>query len=779
MDESGRNFAKHRKQKSDAMQKVFSTLAKGLAVLAAFSGSTQAQEVMMQAWYWDFPTTVSGQPFMSHLAGKAEELSDAGFTQVWLPPLSKGSGGGFSVGYDVRDYYDLGQYGNARWGSRTNLNSAVSAFNSAGIKLIADMIWNHRDGGKAEDNGAVEGWIENMNYTKVVSGDQPMPSDRWRCYLPLGGASGNGAGTYYLKIRSASEHPNFFGKYYTLMTWTNEVNPNYGTAALTESAAHGGSDCGEGFDVAELGRRMSASTDGDACKTDEFALTLDAADFDPAGDTLWIQMFNNAGGLGDYSDHYIYGLWNGAAASDVQSQLRYQTYTDFSDVASGMGEMDYLSFRPNGNPTQLAGDWDALWFFNDLDQTVPSVQDELKDWTSWLWDEVDIRGYRLDAVKHFPNWFTGLVMNQMHDEGKDPIMVVGEFFDGNPGTLKSWVDQANSGMDADTRAAIQIRAFDFALREALKQACDAFGYDARNVFQSGMVDAVGSSGFDAVTFVNNHDFRYPGQEVVNDPDLAYAYILTNNRVGLPCVFYPDYYLAGEQQFRINGLMDVHRKYIAGSTVVDYLNRFSSFYSGNYLGGYANTSLIYQLSAGPSGRSVVVVINFAGETLRVDHTLNTGFVPVGDTLTDIFAVSPNPYTIVNGSSQGYFEVPARSFGVWVQGDLTDELIPLTDTSASSIGEESMLASTPFSLSISPNPSNGPLAISWDQNGLSPSEGILRITGMDGRQYGQQTVTSTSGMTVLDVPATWPDGLYLVELSFGRHRVLRSFVLSARH
>jgi hypothetical protein len=282
-----------------------------MIALLPFSDSLlRAQDVMMQAWYWDYPSTVSGKTFMAHLADEAEHLGEVGFTQLWLPPLSKGSGGGFSVGYDVRDYYDLGQYGNARWGSRANLTSAINALNSAGITPVADMIWNHRDGGRAEDNPAVEGWIENLNFSKVASGDQPMPSDRWRCYLPLGGSSGNGAGTYFLKVRSASEHPNFFGKSYTVMAWTGQVGPNFGTAALAETDANGGADCGEGFDVLELGRRMNATTDGDACKTDEFALTINPSDFAASGDTLWILLYNNAGGLNDYSDHYIYGLWN-------------------------------------------------------------------------------------------------------------------------------------------------------------------------------------------------------------------------------------------------------------------------------------------------------------------------------------------------------------------------------------------------------------------------------------------------------------------------------------
>ncbi|MBK9791518.1 MAG: hypothetical protein IPP60_00010 [Sphingobacteriales bacterium] len=143
-------------------------------------------------------------------------------------------------------------------------------------------------------------------------------------------------------------------------------------------------------------------------------------------------------------------------------------------------------------------------------------------------------------------------------------------------------------MDDDTKAAINVRVFDFALRNNLEQACDAFGYDVRNVFNSGIVDGAGGSGFNVVTFINNHDFRDPGQPVDNDPILAYAYILTNNKIGIPCVYFSDYYSPLNLRCQINGLMEAHRRYIYGATQVDYLSRYSSPYFANYISGGANT-----------------------------------------------------------------------------------------------------------------------------------------------------------------------------------------------
>ncbi|OPX32167.1 hypothetical protein B1H10_07895, partial [candidate division KSB1 bacterium 4484_188] len=81
-----------------------------------------------------------------------------------------------------------------------------------------------------------------------------------------------------------------------------------------------------------------------------------------------------------------------------------------------------------------------MWFYYDYDQTVQSTKDVLFGWTDWLWDTVGFRGFRMDAVKHFPPEFVGDLLDHLHDGGKDPGMVVGEFFDSNAGTLKNWVD---------------------------------------------------------------------------------------------------------------------------------------------------------------------------------------------------------------------------------------------------------------------------------------------------------------------------------------------------
>ncbi|MFZ1633580.1 MAG: alpha-amylase family glycosyl hydrolase [Chitinophagales bacterium] len=704
----------------------------------AFSTNTvksQTPDFMLQGWNWDYPFFYAGiGNQIDYLAAEGENLKNAGFTYVWLPPLAKSISGSTSMGYNVRDYYDIGDFGPARWGDREGFENIKTVYNSLGINMVADMIFNHRDGGAWEDNGAVEGWIENMNYTKVAAGDQPFPSDRYQCYLPIGGATGNGAGTYYFKIRSASEHPNYFDKPYQVVFWTNTVAADYVTAPTTEAEPNGGGDCGESNNVILLGKRKNATIDNTGCKTDEFALTISAADFNAAGDTIWFKMVNTGGGgLGDMTDHYVYGLWNGALGADVQSQIKFQTATDFTNLPSGQGSMSYLNFKPNGNPTQLAGDQDAFYFYYDIDQYVPSTKTVLYDYTKYLWSDEDIRGFRFDAVKHFPGWFIGDLMDELHDSGMNPGMIVGENYDFTPSVLKGWLDDVMFNMDDDTKAAINVRVFDFALRNNLEQACDAFGYDVRNVFNSGIVDGAGGSGFNVVTFINNHDFRDPGQPVDNDPILAYAYILTNNKIGIPCVYFSDYYSPLNLRYQINGLMEAHRRYMYGATQVDYLSRYSSPYFANYISGGANTSLIYQTSYAESGREVVVAINFSGNTLKVDQTINTANIAAGDTLTDIFAQTIYPFITVQDDNQIYLEIPPRSFAVFVEGDLQDELIDIsTPVSVTSIPGE-------LSFQLFPNPATD--LVTFDFPLVNNNNLLISIYDITGNVVLQQNNLST--------------------------------------
>jgi len=132
-------------------------------------------EVMMQGFYWDLP---AGGIWYEMMEAKAEELryikGEYGINRIWFPPPAKGMLGKDSMGYDICDYYDLGEYYQhntveTRFGSREELQSAINTFHSYGISCMADIVLNHRSGAYGEYNPRTgeKGWTD---FTHVASG---------------------------------------------------------------------------------------------------------------------------------------------------------------------------------------------------------------------------------------------------------------------------------------------------------------------------------------------------------------------------------------------------------------------------------------------------------------------------------------------------------------------------------------------------------------------------------------------------------------------------------
>lgn len=684
-----------------------------------FSLLISAQDFMLQGWYWDYPSSACtngvSEKWAPVLQSKVSTLADAGFSYIWLPPSSKG-GGECSVGYDPKDLYDLGSYGSTRLGSRSQFNSLMTAINSSGMKAVADVVYNHRDAGDYEDNPPVRDYI--MNYSIPTAGCNngitPYPVNgkaRWR--LPLGGSSGNTAGDYYLKMQSASQNNGFYHRRYRIRFETSIVGYQAGDDP-DEVEPNGGLSCGTptANTTVTLGKSIPARIDdvgAGECGIDEFYLALTGTDYNDAGDFLdiYIEEIDGNGTGIDIKPIELYAVPRNA---DVLSELSMQTRTNFFSMPSGLGGMNYTNFKPNGtDPTCLEGDWDFPYFFFDVDQRTASTQTVYNEWTEWLLSPAVTDnsgagytgGLRMDAVKHFdPSMVTNL-LNYLSNQGINPEMVVGEIFDTGTGALNGWVNSVQSGLTAN----VDVRAFDFNLRQALKDACDQhyfnFNYDVRNVFNAGMV-AAGSSGFNVVTFVNNHDYRDENQPVQDDPLLAYAYILTNNKVGLPCVFYPDFfgdqpphYPATNIQAEITALMEAHSDYIFGASLHDYLNAFGTSYTSFYNSGSADKCLIYQIRGGGSGsENVVVAINFGEDPLQVDHTINTFETPVGSQFDDVLGNSAFPFAVVSANSPNgvpnsiYIDLPPRSYSIWVKSSILPA--ELVDFNVIKIGENANLS-----------------------------------------------------------------------------------------
>lgn len=120
----------------------------------ASEAATPSTEVMLQAFYWDVEPRGG---WWDVLNSKLDTWKASGVMGLWLPVISKGQSGGYSMGYDPYDYFDFGQYNQmgsteTRFGSETELMSLLTNAKSKGFKLIADIILNHNSGGALEPN---------------------------------------------------------------------------------------------------------------------------------------------------------------------------------------------------------------------------------------------------------------------------------------------------------------------------------------------------------------------------------------------------------------------------------------------------------------------------------------------------------------------------------------------------------------------------------------------------------------------------------------------------
>lgn len=62
---------------------------------------------LLQCFHWYYPT---GGELWPEVEALAPSLNEIGINMVWLPPAYKGASGGYSVGYDTYDLFDLGEF---------------------------------------------------------------------------------------------------------------------------------------------------------------------------------------------------------------------------------------------------------------------------------------------------------------------------------------------------------------------------------------------------------------------------------------------------------------------------------------------------------------------------------------------------------------------------------------------------------------------------------------------------------------------------------------------
>ncbi len=220
---------------------------------------------------------------------------------------------------------------------------------------------------------------------------------------------------------------------------------------------------------------------------------------------------------------------------------------------------------------------------------------------------------------------------------------VGECWDSER-KIDDWLDETNAW--SDNRAG----AFDFPLRERLKNLCDSYGYSLRNLADGGTF--MKDRPTEAVTFVENHDI-VRDNPIVNDKMLAYAFILTHE--GYPCVFWQDYYALNlglaDEKSGIAALVRAHEDHAGGATTVLHVD--DSLY-------------IMQRGGAGNQKGLIFVMNNCGEAwngiLVETQWNNTRFVPVAWRGREDAGTPREQMT--QGNGWGQFYAPPRGYAVYV-------------------------------------------------------------------------------------------------------------------
>lgn len=262
-------------------------------------------------------------------------------------------------------------------------------------------------------------------------------------------------------------------------------------------------------------------------------------DAEPASRTIraWT-VFNFPGRAGKYSDF----RWNCQHFNGVDWDADAQKSAIY--LFDGKNWDENVDCE-NGNFDYLMG--------ADIDLSHPEVVDELTKWGTWFVQELDLDGFRFDAVKHMTTKFFDQWIGRVRERVGKELFSVGEYWNGDLETLLGYLE-ATGG---------QFSLFDVPLHYRLHEAATSNGaFDMRTVFDRTLTQ---SRPDHAVTFVDNHDTQ-PGQALESyvpewfKPQ-AYALILLREG-GYPCVFYGDYYgIAQPQQIApqkkmLDTLMDV-------------------------------------------------------------------------------------------------------------------------------------------------------------------------------------------------------------------------------
>jgi alpha-amylase len=224
----------------------------------------------------------------------------------------------------------------------------------------------------------------------------------------------------------------------------------------------------------------------------------------------------------------------------------------------------------NANGYQLSSnndtgeDWGGM---RDLDHKSENVQTNVKAYLKMLLEDLGYAGFRYDMTKGYSASFTGI-----YNADSQPTYSVGEYWDGNVGAVKNWID----GTKVD--GVVQSAAFDFPFRYVVRDAVNNNKWG--NLSSNGRtLNQDANYRRYSVTFIENHDTEYRSASAPQDPirlniEAGNAFMMI--MPGTPCVFlkhWMSYKEAIKQMIYVRQLAGIHNmstnQVIANSAVNNY------------------------------------------------------------------------------------------------------------------------------------------------------------------------------------------------------------------
>ena len=180
-------------------------------------------------------------------------------------------------------------------------------------------------------------------------------------------------------------------------------------------------------------------------------------------------------------------------------------------------------------------DWDGM---RDLDHKSTNVQNTVKAYLNMLLTDLKYAGFRYDMVKGYAASYTG-----MYNAASNPTYSVGEYWDGNAASVKTWINGTK------VNGVIQSAAFDFPFRYGVRNALRGSANDKNtsnwnqdpNYQLLATTSIISDAAYRryAVTFVENHDTEYRSSSYQQDPirkDTLAANAFLLAMPGTPCIF---------------------------------------------------------------------------------------------------------------------------------------------------------------------------------------------------------------------------------------------------